>query len=239
MLQIFLKLRLLMIKKFAVFVEGLTEQEFTIRLLTELAGRHGITFEVHHQHLGRLALSELRSHEAPIVHVLIANCCNDEQVKSQIKDNYQSLKRAGYSLVIGLRDIYPFGHDDIAKLEAGLLVGLPCDDELPIHIHLAVLEIEAWFLEEVQHFARVDKNISLDDVIAGGFDHTQMRASELSHPAETLSKIYQSVGKGYKKNKKSVQRTIEALDYEELYVNTCQKAPSLKNFISSLETGLF
>lgn len=54
-----------MTKKFAVFVEGLTEQEFTIRLLTELAGRHGITFEVHHQHLGRLALSELRSHEAP------------------------------------------------------------------------------------------------------------------------------------------------------------------------------
>ena len=92
-------------------------------MLTELAGRHGITFEVHHQHLGRLALSELRSHETPIVHVLIANCCNDEQVKSQIKDNYQSLKRAGYSLVIGLRDIYPFGHDDIAKLEAGLWSG--------------------------------------------------------------------------------------------------------------------
>ncbi len=239
MLQIFLKQRSLMTKKFAVFVEGLTEQEFTIRLLTELAGRHGITFEVVHQNYGRLALSELRSHKTPIVHVLIANCCNDEQVKSQIKDNYQSLKRAGYSLVIGLRDIYPFGHDDIAKLEAGLLVGLPCDDDLPIHIHLAVLEIEAWFLEELNHFARIDKNISMDDVIAGGFDHTQMRASELSHPTETLRKIYQSVGKGYPKNKKSVQRTIDALDYEELYLNTCKKAPSLEKYIHSLEAGLF
>ena len=192
-----------------------------------------------HQNYGRLALSELRSHKTPIVHVLIANCCNDEQVKSQIKDNYQSLKRAGYSLVIGLRDIYPFGHDDIAKLEAGLLVGLPCDDDLPIHIHLAVLEIEAWFLEELNHFARIDKNISMDDVIAGGFDHTQMRASELSHPTETLRKIYQSVGKGYPKNKKSVQRTIDALDYEELYLNTCKKAPSLEKYIHSLEAGLF
>ena len=228
-----------MTKKFAVFVEGLTEQEFTIRLLTELAGKHGITFEVHRQHKGQLSFSELRSHEAPVVHVLVANCCNDGQVKSQIKDRHQSLKLAGYSLVIGLRDIYPFGHDDIAKLQAGLLVGLPCDDDLPIHIHLAVLEIEAWFLEEVKHFVRIDENISMDDVIACGFDHAKIRASELSHPAETLSKIYQSVGKGYSKNKRQVQRTIEALDYEELYVNTCQNAPSLKNFISSLEAGLF
>lgn len=228
-----------MTKKFAVFVEGLTEQEFTIRLLTELAGRHGITFELHRQHQGSLSFSELRSHETPVIHVLVANCCNDGQVKSQIKDRYQSLKLAGYSLIIGLRDIYPFCHDDIAKLEENLLVGLPCDDDLPIHIHLAVMEIEAWFLEEVKHFSRIDKNISIDELIASGFDHTKIRAYELPHPAETLSKIYQSVGKGYSKNKRQVQRTIDALDYEELYVNTCQKAPSLASFIASLEAGLF
>jgi hypothetical protein len=96
-----------MTKRFAVFVEGLTEQEFTIRLLTELAGKHGIEFEVHRQDRGYLSLVDFIPHESPVIHVLVANCCNDGQVKSQIKDQYNSLKSAGYSLIVGLRDVYP------------------------------------------------------------------------------------------------------------------------------------
>jgi hypothetical protein len=227
-----------MTKKFAVFVEGLTEQEFTIRLLTELAGSHGIEFEVHTQHKGYLSWSELRTHRSPVIHVLVANCCNDEQVKSQIKDRYDLLKSAGYSLIVGLRDVYPLMHNDIAELEKNLLIGLP-DDSLPICLHLAIMEIEAWFLEEITHFSRIDNKITTAELIANGFDYNKICACDLPHPTETLGKIYQSVGKGYNKNKRHVQRTIEALSYEELYVNTRQKAPSLEKFITSLEAGLF
>ncbi len=225
-------------RKFAIFVEGLTEQEFTIQLLTELAGKHGITFEVHLQHQGKLSFSELRSHQSPTIHVLVANCCNDGQVKSQIKDRYNSLQSAGYSLIIGLRDVYPFNHSDIENLRKNLLVGLP-NSTTPIHIHLAIMEIEAWFLEETTHFDRIDNNISTNNLIANGFDFSNMRAYDLPHPAETLSNIYRSVGKGYSKNKRQVQRTINALSYEDLYINTTTKSPSLKEFITSLEKGLF
>lgn len=227
-----------MTKKFAVFVEGLTEQEFTIRLLTELAGKHGIAFEVHLQHQGRLSFSELRSNQSPVIHVLVANCCTDGQVKSQIIDRYNSLQSAGYSLIIGLRDVYPYKHNEIVNLERLLLTGLP-SGSLPIHLHLAIMEIESWFIEEITHFSRIDNEIKITNLISSGFDPANMCAHELPHPAETLCKIYQSVGKGYSKNKRQLQRTIDAISYEELYINTRKKAPSLEGFITSLETGLF
>ena len=183
-----------MTKKFAVFVEGLTEQEFTIRLLTELAGNHGIAFEIHRQDRGYLSLVDFIPHESPVIHVLVANCCNDGQVKSQIKDQYNSLKSAGYSLIVGLRDVYPFTHNDIADLEKSLLIGLPTGS-LPIHLHLAIMEIEAWFLEEITHFSRIDNKITSAELIASGFDVNSTCACDLPHPAETLDKIYKSVGK--------------------------------------------
>ena len=227
-----------MTKKLAVFVEGLTEQEFTIKLLIELAGSRGIQFEIHSQHKGVLSFTELRSHEAPEISVLVANCCNDGQVKTQIIDRYSTLKSAGYSLIVGLRDVYPLKHEDIVPLNESLLVGLPVDT-LPIHLHLAILETEAWFLEEISHFSRINNGITDAKLIANGFDHVNIRAHSLENPAKTLRKIYKSVGEQYKKNKRSIQRTVNELSYEELYINTRSKAPSLDGFITSLEAGIF
>jgi hypothetical protein len=115
-----------MTKKLAVFVEGLTEQEFTIRLLTELAGKQAIKFEVLKQDRGYLSFVEFRLNAAqrPIIHVLVANCCHDKQVKSQINANYNKLQSDGYSLIIGLRDVHPLKHADIPKLTKELQTGL-------------------------------------------------------------------------------------------------------------------
>lgn len=232
-----------MSRKLAVFVEGYTEQEFVIRLLAELAGKRGVEFQIHSQHRGRLSFVEIRktpigTTSAELIHVLVANCQNDAQVKSQIKDQYNSLLSAGYSLVVGLRDVYPLTHGDIPGLERLLLTGLPAG-ALPIRIHLAVLEVEAWFLEELSHYHRIDTNIALDSLGANGFDFNNSRADNLPHPAETLDNIYKTVGKRYAKRTNQIQRTVNALSYEELYVSTRHKAASLDGFISTLEVGLF
>lgn len=232
-----------MSRKFAVFVEGYTEQEFTIRLLAELAGKRGIEFEIHQQYGGSLSFVELRTGQVTVeypdlIHVLVVNCRNDSQVKSQIKDQYNSLLSAGYSLIVGLRDVYPIAPNEIQQLENALQIGLPTGT-LPIHLHLAIMEIEAWFLEETTHFQRVDQNITLQTLMTNGFDCNAIQAHSLSHPADTLDKIYQTVGKRYAKKSNQIQRTIEAISYEELYENTRHKAPSLECFISSLEEGLF
>lgn len=230
-----------MSKKLAVFVEGYTEQEFTIQLLTELIGKRDLIFDIQQQHKGTLVFQELRTlgtTAQPPIHILVANCCNDKQVKSQINDNYKTLTAGGYSLIVGLRDVYPFEHSDIQALEDSLLVGLSTG-ALPVHLHLAIMEIEAWFLEETTHFPRIDKNITLQALVASGFDHNSSRAYSLYHPSDILDKVYQTVSKSYKKKSSQIQRTIQALSYEEMYVNTRHKAPSLEKFITSLETGLF
>jgi hypothetical protein len=225
-------------KRIAIFVEGLTEQEFTIRLIIELAGKHHITFEIQKQYKGNLQFLELRSSPTPTIYILIVNCCNDEQVKSQIIDQYTSLKTAGYSLIIGLRDVYPLTHSDVPKLEKYLLTGLPVDNP-SIHLHLAIMEIEAWFLEEITHFPRIDEGITETAIIANGFDYKNRRAADLPHPTETLHNIYQCVQLAYKKKDHQLKRTINALSYEKLYIETRHKAPSLDKFITSLENGIF
>ncbi len=225
-------------KKLAVFVEGLTEQKFVICLLEELAGKRGIAFNIQKQHKGHLSLVELRSHPNPSVEVLIANCDTDNQVKSQIADQYQSLCNAGYSLIIGLRDVYPHTHQDIPRLQKYLTTGLP-NGGVPIHLHLAILEVEAWFLEELTHYQRIDQNISSADIVAGGFDFEKIRASEIGWPAMILDEIYKRAGKRYTKKRNRIQRTIDALSFDDMYINVRQKSPSLDGFIHSLEAGIF
>ena len=51
-------------------------------------------------------------------------------------------------------------------------------------------------------------------------------------PAKKLHEIYQLVSLDYTKNSNS---TIEKLDYENLYLNTKEKVPSLKELIDTLD----
>jgi hypothetical protein len=227
-----------MTRKLAVFVEGLTEQEFIIKLLIEIAGSRELEFNIHTQFKGALSFTELRSSPSPEISVLVANCATDKQVKSQIKARYEGLKAAGYDLIIGLRDVYPFTHSDIPTLESFLMTGLP-SDSVPISMHLATMETEAWFIEETTHFANIDSNITTTQLVASGFDPSAIRAYQLSNPADTLNTIYKTVGKSYTKSKKHISRTINAISYEELYINTKDKAPSLMKLISALELGIF
>jgi hypothetical protein len=227
-----------MTRKLAVFVEGLTEQEFTIKLLKELAGSHGISFVIHTQHKGTLNFTELRSNPSPEISVLVANCATDGQVKSQIRDRYSNLKAAGYELIIGLRDVHPISYSEISKLEALLMDQLPVDS-VPISMHLAIMEIEAWFIEETSHFSKIDSQITPAHLVTGGFDPATEKAHELENPAKILNAIYKTVGKSYNKSKKHIERTVNAIDYTELYLNTKNRAPSLEKFISALERGVF
>ncbi len=228
-----------MIKRLAIFVEGYTEQEFTVRLLRELAGkRHTISFEFREQKRNHLSIVDLIADNCPTIHILVANCCNDAQVTSQINENYDRLKENGYSLIIGLRDVYPLKHDEIPKLRKVLLKNLKTSDDFPTHLHFAVMEIEAWFLAELTHFKKINENITEHKITSNGFDFKKTHAHNVPHPAETLNKIYQSAGEEYDKNKLQIQRTVDALDYENMYINVRQKSSSLDGFINSLEQGL-
>lgn len=225
--------------KIALFVEGLTEETFFSRLLQEMAGTRKLQIDIRKQFKGSLQ-AHIRSSAPPHPldwYVLIANCQNDEQVKTQIIDNYQSLGAQGYQLIIGVRDVYPMTHADLPKLRANLGVGLP-DGEIPVEVHLAVMETEAWFLEEHTHFNRIDTGLTDDVIKTAGFDFSTTCAEDLPNPANTLNVIYQSVGKAYRKTRRQVQRTVDAIDYRRLGTDVRMRSTSFAAAIGALEAAL-
>ncbi|MFK5975899.1 MAG: hypothetical protein QM493_05280 [Sulfurovum sp.] len=65
---------------------------------------------------------------------------------------------------------------------------------------------------------------------------------DIPNPADTLDSIYKLVGKKYitiqdgkkKKKTRQINRTVQAIDYENLYLHTKEKVPSLKELIDTL-----
>ncbi len=57
-------------------------------------------------------------------------------------------------------------------------------------------------------------------------------------PNEDLKKIYQLVNKTYTKKKVHIERTVECLDYENIYINLSPKVSKLGDLISKINDFL-
>lgn len=200
--------------------------------------------EVHKQIGGVLHAISLTGPNGAKSFMLIADCATDGQVLTQIRERYGNLVGQGYTQILGLRDVYPLTHADIARLRVGLANGIPTGN-VPVEIHLAVLETEAWFLDEWTHFERIDPSLTEANRKAGGFDLRSNPGEQWPHPARTLSSIYRLAKKTYltaggrRKRAYHIDRTISTLDPEELYVSVAARSASFGRFVSSLETALF
>jgi hypothetical protein len=229
-------------RKLAVFVEGLTEQFFLESLLKEVAGGKNIEFDLRKvvgDKLVSLSQSQTAAAQnAESYFALIVNCQNDERVKSVVIEQRNSLMKAGHCLILGLRDLYPNKLVDLASVKARLSTRVPTAG-VPTHILLAVCEIEAWFLQEFTHFSRIDQKLDVSTFKAAfGFDPAAECAESVEHPAEMLHQVYSSVGKAYRKNRRHLQRTTDALDYDEVYVSLPAKLPHLKTLVDHIDNFL-
>lgn len=231
-------------KRLAVFVEGKTEVLFVEKLLTELAGEKRIAIES----WGAVAVSKgrLRFRVLRIpgdvagqeFFVVIYDCGNDETVASTIRDQYESLVKGGHELVLGLRDVYPRPHDDIPKLEREIPRYLPTGP-VPVRIMLAVMEIEAWFLAETSHFARIHESLTLQRIKDElGIDLVTEDVEQREHPSEDLNRIYELAGGRYTKKGSDVQIVRDMLDYGELYLTVRHRVKHLDKFITALDSFL-
>jgi len=227
-------------KKLAIFVEGQTEQIFVAKLLTEIAGKKNIVIEnqTKIKELIFVTIGLTTNVEDPKYYVLIRDCKGDTSVKSAILDVCERFANKKYEKILGLRDVHPLSVSDIPKLLIGLKFGIP-QNLLPIHILLAIMEIEAWFLAETSHFSKIDSSLSIDIIKENlGFDPVNEDVESRQNPAQDLHEIYQLVGKFYNKKKKYVQRTVNALDYGEIYLNLKKKIGSLDKFIEQIDLFL-
>jgi len=228
-----------LIKKVAIFVEGLTEQIFTKKLIGEMAGNKNITIKeskYHGKQIVDLLLTDHGGEEESKCFVLIMDCEGDHQVKSAILDRRDALIKSGYELVVGLRDLYPTAKDKYSELMRGLMTRVPTKG-LPIHFVVSVMETESWFIQEWNHYQKIDAELTLDRIInETSFNPESDDAADIAEPAKFLNTIYEIVNKSYVKEKASLQRTVEALDYDNLYENVRGMLPQLNQFITHIDS---
>ena len=235
-------------KKIAIFVEGQTELLFIDRLIQELAAESGLAVEhaeaiggaVRARKINILKQTTLQPHHR--YYVLIVNSAGDSNVKSDVIERYYSLKRSGYTAIIGLRDVYgQFQYKDVPRLRAMMKVGLPeIDDDGPsIDLFLAIMEIEAWILGEYTHFERISKNLSPERIRAAlRLDLERDDLEQRWHPAEDLDRIYKLAGQRYTKQRNNLERTLDLLDYRFFISNVARRFSDAERLISLLNNQL-
>ncbi|XWN38112.1 MAG: DUF4276 family protein [Balneola sp.] len=230
------------IKKFAYFVEGYTEQQFIINYIANFFTNKDLAYDIESVQGGsKVAISYTTISSSPTdeltkYYFLIYNCNGDNKIKSYILDRRESLLNSGYEKIIGLRDVYPdVEKADIQKLHNGLNYKMPQAD-LPTKFILSIMEIEAWFLSEEKHFLNIDKSLTVETIKKEiGFDPLKDNSEDIEKASETLRSIYSICGKSYRKKTTHIDRTINALDIENLYLNSKKRNSSLKELLDEID----
>lgn len=230
-------------KRLAVFVEGYTEVLFVQRLVSEIAGANNVLIEHRKIRGGNKAIRAISVVTAakPVTnekyYILVVDCGGDALVKTRIIEEHVGLTAKGYSKIIGIRDVRPdYSYADIPKLEAGLSKYIKTS-LIPVAFVLSVMEIEAWFLAEYKHYTRIDPSITVNTIKTNlGFDPVLDDMALRTNPADDLYKSYLIGGKNYKKSNAAI--TVNALDFEHVYIDLQEKIPHLKLLINNIEVFL-
>lgn len=232
--------------RLAVFVEGYTEVKFVMKLVEEIAGQNRVLIE-HRKIRGggkdsgarrTMALIEAARPHADQRHfILIMDCGGDQQVKTRIIEEYENLTKKGYARIVGLRDVRPtFSYAEIPRLERGLRKYIKTS-LIPVDFILAVMEIEAWFLAETTHYARIDPAITMAAIKSTlGFDPESDDLQQRPNPAEDLHRCYAIAGKGYRKGR--AEDTVNALDFAEIYCKLIDKIDNLRILVNIISDFL-
>lgn len=222
----------------AVFVEGETEAAFVRELIKFMAAGRSIAF-IGERQFGGFFVQEYADSATKVEYeILIANCCNDARVSTSIRERYNALISAGYTAILGLRDLYPIDFADLEKLRAGISSTLPSGPVNP-SVVVAVSEVEAWFIEEISHFSRVDPALTETTILAvTGYDISSRSAESIRHPADMLNTIYQTVGLAWRKKQKQVDRMMSVLDYSKISNDVRLYSASLNEFMVHLDAFL-
>lgn len=224
--------------KMAIFVEGQTEQIFIEKLVTEIAGANCVQFARTTVIGSNRAIALGTPNPSPDLYVLIVNSGADNAVASDVKENYDSLVKNGYSSIIGIRDVFPRSAADIAGIRSYLGYGIKTNP-IKVSFVLAVMEIEAWFLSEHTHFPRVHPELTLERIMSAlNFDPSADDMTLRANPADDLHNAYKIVGLAYKKHKRQVQRTVDALDYATLFLQMRNRVSAIDELISAIERFL-
>ncbi len=229
-------------KKLAIFVEGLTEQILVRKMLQAVLDRNRIAIQTvkitggHNVRMSFTVMRAARVDRQTDFYVLIYDCGGETNVKSYLLARRNKLISNGYTMVLGLRDVYPnFNREEVPKLIKGLNHKLP-QKKAKTHIHLAIMETEAWFLGEYKHLNRISRKLTPEFVEKHlGFNPRTENMEERDHPSNDMKTAYQLVGHDYTKKRDRLNAVIGKLDFQYFTHELAQRMPSIGRFIAGLE----
>jgi hypothetical protein len=209
--------------KLAIFCEGLTEQCFCEQFVRVKLDRKGVG-QVHAWRrgvAGKRSIVHISATEHKIQVIDCGGGGNRERVIADIRQAYVRLAEEGFSCIIGVRDVYPNDRQDLACMKSyGTKFAIPQDDVVvhppAVALVYAVMEVEAWFLAEYSHFGRIDEQLTVDLVCNRLCFDPRGNMEDRERPAGDLHAVYQLVGKAYKKEKRQIRRTVNALDMDRM-----------------------
>ena len=229
-------------KKLAIFVEGLTEQILVRKMLQAVLDRNRVaiqTVKITGGHSVKMSFTVMRAAHVDNrteYYVLVYDCGGETNVKSYMMARRNKLVSNGYSMILGLRDVYPnFERAEVPKLQKGLNHRLP-QKRAFTRIFLAVMETEAWFLGEYRHLKKVSKQLSpafIEDELGFNPQSENMEARE--HPSQDLKAIYRLVGHDYTKKRDRLSAVVNKLDFHHFTHGLAERMESLGKFIDGLE----
>lgn len=228
--------------KLAFFVEGYTE----VLLIKELAlfnyGENDLSYVLYRLRGGntipvRIIRDEFYNAKAgvPKYTFHIYDCGGLYSLRSMINHQRNSLYNSGFNKIIGIRDVHPDERAQIPRLRMQFRSRM-AQKPIPTAFLLCVMETEAWFIADYQHFLTISNDLTTEFIeINTGFDLKTLDVESLDTPAETLNEIYNCAGESYEKSIDSIGRTVNSLDLFSLYCILPDNIPSLMELISEID----
>ena len=229
-------------KKVAIFVEGQTERIFVTELLYQVYGYDKVEV-IREKSRGKKRFVQLKAPKPFFdYYFLIVDVGEDSKVTSDMLENYDNMKKNDYSKILGLRDLYPQKREDKPKVLAAIQKIINQNNLSPqlCKVILAIMEVEAWFLADPDLFTQIDHRLTSQYILEKlqydlRHDDPEIR---YEHPAAAVGKIYELVGKQYRKRESDAYNIAKSINYNYLFLDVREqnKIASFFLFLSELET---
>ncbi len=239
-------------KKVAVFVEGQTELIFIRKLLQIVFEYTDINIKSSNLVGGIRAKKIVEDYLVPNAQIefTIFSVDNDNRVLGEMKLRERNLFERGYTLVVGIRDMYGEDYKDAIR-EMGLppqTVSRIINDKFrnqsletikkmsdPTNIYLifSVMEIEAWILGIKDFLFKVDSRLTHNHIkaLVGHSLHEVEIEDVIYHPAKVLRRILESVSFDYDKSRAALHSILSKLDASDIeYMTQLGKVSSFNEF---------
>lgn len=229
--------------KLAFFVEGYTETVLLKKIFLFIYGIDNLSFALFKLRGGnkipiRVELNERYepANNNPKYTFHVYDCGGFNSIKSMISHQRSSLWKNSFSKIIGIRDVHPSERAEIPKLRRDLPFRVP-QIPIPTVFILCVMETEAWFIADYQHFLKISNLLTIEFIKSKtGLNLENIDFESIDCPSQKLNEIYGHAGESYQKELFGcIDRTLDTLDLFNLCCVLPEKIPNLREFISQIE----